>query len=238
MSIIPPHSWILFSFRMTRHSPMKRIHILLIEDHMIVREGLRRLLESEADLVVIGEASNGREALALAIELSPDVVLMDIEMPRGNGLEAIRRIHQFLPATKIIALTAHSDEAHAKNAIHAGAAGFLPKQHSVNALRRVIRKVDQGYNVYIPAISEIPARFHLRHNGSAVNNQDTSKLTSREIEVLQCIAGGSSNKQTAEVLGISIKTVEKHRGHLMEKLGIHNTANLTRYAITTGIAHA
>jgi DNA-binding NarL/FixJ family response regulator len=108
----------------------------------------------------------------------------------------------------------------------------------VNALRRVIRKVQQGHTVYIPSISESSARFHLQHNGAAMMNQDTSKLTSREIEVLQCIAGGSSNKQTAEGLGISIKTVEKHRGHLMEKLGIHNTASLTRYAITTGIAHA
>ena len=187
---------------------------------------------------MIGEASNGREALALAIELSPDVVLMDIEMPSGNGLEAIRRILKFLPETKIIVLTAHSDEAHAQNAIQVGAAGFLPKQHSVNALRRVVRKVQQGHNVYIPSISESFARFHLQHNGAAMKNQDTSKLTSREIEVLQYIAGGSSNKQTAEVLGISIKTVEKHRGHLMEKLGIHNTASLTRYAITTGIVHA
>lgn len=217
---------------------MNRINILLVEDHMIVREGLRRLLESEEDLAVIGEASNGREALALAIELSPDVVLMDIEMPSGNGLEAMRRILKFLPETKIIVLTAHSDEAHAQKTIHAGAAGFLPKQDSVNVLRRVIRKVQQGRNVYIPSISKGSARFHSQHNGAAMNNQDTSKLTSREIEVLQCIAGGSSNKQTAEVLGISIKTVEKHRGHLMEKLGIHNTASLTRYAITTGIAHA
>ena len=187
---------------------------------------------------MIGEASNGREALALAIELSPDVVLMDIEMPSGNGLEAIRRILKFLPETKIIVLTAHSDAAHAQNAIQVGAAGFLPKQHSVNALRRVIRKVQHGQNVYIPSVSESSARFHTQHNGAAMKNQDTSKLTSREIEVLQYIAGGSSNKQTAEVLGISIKTVEKHRGHLMEKLGIHNTASLTRYAITTGIAHA
>jgi DNA-binding NarL/FixJ family response regulator len=217
---------------------VNRINILLVEDHMIVREGLRRLLESEVDLAVIGEASNGSEALALAIELSPDVVLMDIEMPRGNGLQAMRRILKFLPGTKIIVLTAHADEAHAQKAIHAGAAGFLPKQHSVNALRRVIRKVQQGHNVYIPPISESSARFHLQHNGAAMKKQDTSKLTSREIEVLQCITGGSSNKQTAEVLGISIKTVEKHRGHLMEKLGIHNTASLTRYAITTGIAHA
>lgn len=205
---------------------------------MIVREGLRRLLESEEDLAVIGEASNGREALALAIELSPDVVLMDIEMPKVNGLEAIRRILKFLPETKIIVLTAHSNEAHSQNAIQAGAAGFLPKQHSVNALRRVIRKVQQGHNVYIPSISESSSRFHTQHNGAAMRNEDTSKLTSREIEVLQHIAGGSSNKQTAEVLGISIKTVEKHRGHLMEKLGIHNTASLTRYAITTGIAQA
>ena len=216
---------------------MKRINILLIEDHMIVREGLRRLLESEVDLAVIGEASNGSEALALVIELSPDVVLMDIEMPRGNGLEAMRRILKFLPETKIIVLTAHSGEAHVQNAIHAGAAGFLSKQHSVNALRRVIRKVQQGHNVYIPAIPASSARFHPQPNGAALNNQDASKLTSREIEVLKCIAGGSSNKQTAEVLGISIKTVEKHRGHLMEKIGIHNTASLTRYAITTGIAH-
>ena len=217
---------------------MNRINILLVEDHMIVREGLRRLLESEVDLAVIGEASNGSEALALAIELSPDVVLMDIEMPRGNGLQAMRRILKFLPETKIIVLTAHADEAHAQKAIHAGAAGFLPKQHSVNALRRVIRKVQQGHKMYLPSIPESLARFHPQHNGAAMKNQDTSKLTSREIEVLQCIAGGNSNKQTAEVLGISIKTVEKHRGHLMEKLGIHNTASLTRYAITTGIAHA
>ncbi len=217
---------------------MRRTNLLLVEDHIIVREGLRRLLESEADFAVIGEASDGREALALAIELSPDVVLMDVEMPRGNGLETIPRMLKFLPETKIIVLTAHSDDVHARSAIHAGAAGFFPKQHSVTALRGLIRKVQQGHRVHIPSISGGSARLRPQQNDTAIGNQYPTKLTCREIEVLQCVVGGNSNKQTAAALGISIKTVEKHRGSLMGKLGIPNTASLTRYAITTGITHA
>jgi DNA-binding NarL/FixJ family response regulator len=215
---------------------MKRITVLLAEDHTIVREGFRKMLELEADLEVVGEAQEGRQAVALTKKLRPAVVLMDIAMPLLNGLEATRQVLKAVPTTKVLILSAHSDDAYVKSASESGAVGFLLKQTSSHDVCRAIREVQAGKSFFSPSIS---TRLGHLDSGSSGRkgplNQKVARLTSREIEVLQLIAEGKANKATAAELGISIKTVEKHREHLMEKLDIHDTAGLTRYAIGAGI---
>jgi DNA-binding NarL/FixJ family response regulator len=215
---------------------MKKITVLLAEDHTVVREGFRKMLELEKDLEVVGEAQDGRLAVALAKKLRPDVVLMDIAMPQLNGLEAARQILSAMPATRVLMLSAHSDDAYVDTAIASGAVGFLLKQSSSHEVCRAIREVHQGKTYFSPAISRRLNRLHpqsLDHAGRP--NPKAVQLTSREMEVLQLIAEGKANKETADELGIGIKTVEKHREHLMQKLDIHDTAGLTRYAISSGI---
>jgi DNA-binding NarL/FixJ family response regulator len=215
---------------------MKRITVLLAEDHTIVREGFRKMLEFETDLEVVAEAQDGRQAVALAKKLHPDVVLMDIAMPQLNGLEATRQVLKALPATKVLILSAHNDDAYVNNATESGAMGFLLKQTSAHDVCRAIREVHGGKKFFSPSISRRQDRLHpesLDRSGSLTKK--ASPLTSREMEVLQLIAEGKANKETAAELGIGIKTVEKHREHLMRKLDIHDTAGLTRYAIGAGI---
>jgi len=215
---------------------MNPITILLVEDHTLVREGLHKMLELEADLEVIGEAKNGRAAVTLAIQLRPDVILMDIAMPGLNGLEATRQLHKALPDTKILILTAHNDDAYVSGATASGASGFLLKQTSAHNVCTAIRDVSKGKTFFSPAITRRLARLRQRSlRDPTLVAKTVALLTSREVEVLQLIAEGKANKETAAALGISIKTVEKHRGHLMEKLGIQDTASLTRYAISAGI---
>ena len=215
---------------------MKRITVLLAEDHMVVREGFHKMLELEGDFEVVGEAQDGRLAVALAKKLRPDVVLMDIAMPQLNGLEATRQVLKAAPATKVIMLSAHSDDAYVKNAAESGALGFLLKQTSAHDVCRAIREVYNGKTFFSPAISRRQDRLNPPSlNRAGVLKKKAAELTSREVEVLQLIAEGKANKQTASELGIGVKTVEKHREHLMEKLDIHDTAGLTRYAISTGI---
>jgi DNA-binding NarL/FixJ family response regulator len=215
---------------------MKRITVLLAEDHTIVREGFRKMLELEDDLEVIGEAQDGRQAVALAKKLRPAVVLMDIAMPLLNGLEATRQVLKILPLTKVLMLSAHSDDAYVKNATESGAVGFLLKQTSAHDVCRAIREVHQGKTFFSPSISRRQDRIHpLTPDRAGGLTKKAASLTSREMEVLQLIAEGKANKETASELGIGIKTVEKHREHVMQKLDIHDTAGLTRYAISVGI---
>ena len=174
--------------------------------------------------------------MTLALLHCPDVVLMDIAMPGLNGLEATRQVLKTLPHTKIIILTAHNDDAYVSSATACGAVGFLLKQTSSHNVCQAIRDVHMGKTFFSPSITRRLAR--LRQQSPRLASQidkKTALLTSREVEVLQLIAEGKANKETASDLGISIKTVEKHRGHLMEKLDIHDTASLTRYAISAGI---
>jgi len=214
----------------------KRITVLLAEDHMIVREGLRRILEAESDIEVIGEAATGRQAVQMTQALQPAVVVMDIAMPLLNGLEATRQIRQLVPAAKVLVLSAHSDDAYIENAMALGAAGYLVKQTSAHMLSAAIREVQKENTFFSPSIA---ARLR-RHKQQSLERKGRSKaqvsrLSPRETEMLQLIAEGEANKQIAARLGISIKTVEKHRDHLMHKLDIHDTASLTRYAIAEGI---
>jgi DNA-binding NarL/FixJ family response regulator len=203
---------------------------------MIVREGLLALLKMESDILVVGQAENGRQAVAMAATLCPDVVVMDIAMPLLNGMEATRQILHSAPATKVLVLSAHSDDAYVEQVMALGAAGYLIKQTASHVLAVAIRDVCAGKTFFSPSISN--RRYHHQRRAKAVGDlpkKDASHLTSREMEVLQLIAEGKANKETADELNISIKTVEKHRQKVMEKLNIHDTASLTRYAISSGI---
>lgn len=215
---------------------MKRIAVLLAEDHTVVREGLRTLLEAEADIEVVGEAETGRDAVTLARKLRPAVVVMDIAMPQLNGLEATRRILKDHPNAKVLILSAHSDDAYVEQAVAFGAAGYLIKQTSAHVLSQAVRQIHEGNTFFSPSVARRLHNHGRRScDGGILPRRKGIKLTSREAEVLQRVAEGEANKQIAAGLGISIKTVEKHRAQLMRKLNIHDTASLTRYAISAGI---
>ena len=215
---------------------MKRITVLLADDHTIVREGLRHMLELEADFEVIGEAADGRQAVALAVKLRPEVVLMDIAMPRLNGLEATQQLLKAVPAVKVIMLSSHNDDARLVSAINSGVAGFLFKQTSAQFMCQTIREVYQGKTIFSPEIARrlgrLPAPLSDR---AGTLKLPITRLTARQREVLQLIAEGKANKEMAAELGLGIKTIEKHRQSLMRKLDIHDTAGLTRYAISAGM---
>lgn len=210
---------------------MNQITVLLVEDHTVVREGFRRMLDLESDMKVVGEAKDGRQGVAMARSLRPDVVLMDIAMPLLNGLEATRQITKAFPGARVLILSAHNDDAYVESAVEAGAAGFLLKQTSSHEVCHAIREVHQGKSFFTGSLGR---RRGDAQGRPALGRRDV-QLTSREVEVLQLIAEGKPNKGTASELRISIKTVEKHREHLMSKLDIHDTAGLTRYAIGAGI---
>jgi DNA-binding NarL/FixJ family response regulator len=215
---------------------MKRITVLLAEDHQIVREGFRSLLEHERDIEVVGEAESGREAVQLTRKLRPAVVVMDIAMPRLNGLEATRQIRKDFPDTKVVILSAHSDDAYVAQVTTLGAAGFLLKQTSSHDLAMAIREVQKGNIFFSPSISKrVRDRSGKSLDREGNFKKKNNRLSSREVEVLQLIAEGKPNKQVAAELGVSFKTVDKHRQHLMSKLDIHDVAGLTRYAIAEGI---
>ena len=203
---------------------------------MLVREGLRMLLELEKDLQIVGEAENGRQAVALVKQLRPAVVLMDIAMPLLNGLEATRKIRKDFPDTKVLILSAHGHAAFIKQVTEFGAAGFVLKHTSSAVLATAIREVQKGNTFFSPAIAK---HLHDRDRNSMDRGKQfklkNNHLSSREMEVLQLIAEGQPNKQVAAELGLSFKTVDNYRQKLMAKLDIHDVAGLTRYAIAEGI---
>ena len=213
-----------------------KIKILIADDHQIVREGLRALLAFDPELEIVGEAENGRVAVELAQTLKPDVILMDVVMPNLNGIEALRRLHTQGAKAKVIVLSSYRELEYVHPALDAGAAGYLLKHSAAGELLRAIRDAHAGKTVLSPAIEqslrhERQARFAMDSRGG----QGTTTLSPREREVLQLIAEGLANKQMASELGISIKTVEKHRQHLMDKLNLHDTAALTRFAVSRGM---
>ena len=213
----------------------KKITVLLAEDHAIVRQGLCALLKADGGFDLVGEARTGREAVELARALKPEVILMDIAMPVLNGLEATKQVLTANPAARILILSAHSDDEYIERMIAAGVAGFLEKQTSADVLAKAIREVAKGHQYFTASIARrLGARAGKPRDRDGLLKANGKRLTARECEVLQMVAEGSANKQIAAELGISIKTVEKHRQHLMDKLDIHDTAGLTRYAISAG----
>ena len=216
---------------------MQKIKVLLADDHTVVRQGLRALLSSELDIEVVGEAENGRQAVDIARRSSPDVAVVDIAMPVLNGLETTRQLARFLPSCKVLILSSYSDDTYVKQLTEAGAVGYLVKQTAANELLEGIREVYRGNAYFSPSIAK-RLRDQCRdacRNGVPDRMTNNPYLTTREAEVLQLIAEGRANKQIAAELSISIKTVEKHRQQVMNKLGIHDIAGLTRHAIAKGI---
>ena len=215
---------------------MKPLTILLADDHTVLREGLRAFLKTVEDFEVVGEATTGREAVELARTLRPDVVVMDVAMPKLNGCEATRQIVLENPTAKVLVLSASSDDAYVARLVAAGAMGFVEKQSSGQVLLRALREVAAGKSAFGPVITKRLLQMGRKAREQGLpSGQLSQTLTSREEEVLQLVAEGAPNKQIAAELGISIKTVDKHRQQLMNKLDIHDIAGLTRYAISSGV---
>jgi DNA-binding NarL/FixJ family response regulator len=218
---------------------MSKITVLLADDHAVVREGLRALLAATPDIEVIGEADTGRMAVELAQKLQPDVVVMDVVMPQLNGVEATRQVLRYAPGTKVLVLSSYSDDEKVAQLIEHGATGYLVKQAATNDLIKAIREARKGNAFFSPCISKrLLEQCRDSYSKDKIPKKKSDHLTSRETEVLQLVAEGYANKQIADVLGISIKTVEKHRQQLMDKLNIHEVAGLTRHAIARGMIEA
>ncbi len=211
-----------------------KITVIIADDHMIVRDGIRSLLEKQPDIEVVAEADNGRTALKHAQQLSPDVIIMDIGMHELNGIDATRQIIDKLPDVKILALSMYSDKQFIKGMLKAGASGYMLKDSASKELVDAIRIVANN-KVYIsPNIAGVVAEDYLEHSAEK-DASVRSILTTRETEVLQLLVEGKSTKQTASILGVSIKTIESHRQNIMKKLNIDNIVSLTKYAIREGI---
>lgn len=214
---------------------MKKIRVLLAEDHTIVRQGIAALLGTENDMEVVGEASNGLEAIELAKKIVPDVVLMDIGMRHLNGLEATREIKRLFPATKILILTMHDSEEWIFQILKAGASGYLIKDSAMTDLTSALRAVWQGGSYLSPSISKLVIEEYIRKAESGEKRRVEDLLSGREREILQRIAEGNSIPEISNALCISKKTVEAHKTHIMEKLNIHDKVGLIKYAIRMGL---
>ncbi|MBV7336751.1 response regulator transcription factor [Chloroflexi bacterium TSY] len=214
---------------------MTKIRVLLAEDHTIMRKGIRSLLDDERDIEVVGEAENGRDAVAQAEALMPDIVVMDHTMPLLNGLEATRQTRKLLPQVRVLILTMHTNEEYVFQFLQAGAAGYLVKQTAPDELVSAIRAIHAGDSFLSPAISKVVIEEYIRVGESSGKSASKGMLTEREREVLQLIAEGHTNQAIAQQLQNSVKTIGVHRLNLMQKLDLHNLADLTKYAIRNGI---
>ena len=214
---------------------MKKLRILLADDHIVMRTGLRALLERQPNLEVVGESENGRETIELAASLRPDVVVMDVGMPVLNGIEAAKTIVSQHPTTAVVILSMHSDESYVMRALKAGARAYLLKESAAADLIGAIQAVSQNKSFFSPKVSRILTEDYVRvlKQKGAVDSYDL--LTGREREILQLLAEGKANKEVATDLNISLYTVETHRSHILQKLNLHNPAELVLYAVRKGI---
>jgi DNA-binding NarL/FixJ family response regulator len=210
---------------------MKRIQVLLADDHLVVRKGLRAILERQAGMEVVGEAADGREAVTLSETAAPDVVIMDITMPHLNGIDATAQIVKRNPKIGVVILSVHSDETYILRALNSGAKGYLLKDSAETDLVKAVDTVAMGKPFFSPSIAETLLEDYMRflHQRNLEDSYDL--LTDREKEILQLLAEGKANKEIASLLNLSVYTVETHRSNLMQKLGLHNTAEIVLYAV-------
>lgn len=206
------------------------IRILLADDHALVRQGFRMILEAQPDMQIVGQAGNGREAVEQAEKLHPDVIVMDVAMPELNGIEATRRLAESVPRARVLALSMHKDSVYVREILRAGARGFLLKDSGDADLVAAVRAIAKGEGYLSPAVSDAVLTDYRRHVTDPLD-----LLTSREREVLQMIAEGKTNKEIATQLNLSVYTVEAHRGRLMEKLNLHSAGELVRFALRNGL---
>lgn len=217
---------------------MARIKVLVADDHAIVREGVRMILAREPDIEVVGEASDGAQALDLVARFAPHVVIMDISMPGMGGIEATQQLKARHPAVQVLALTMHEDESYVFQLLRAGAAGYVLKRAAAQDLVQAVRAAAKGEAFLYPSVARKVVEDYLKRVEAGEERERYDGLTAREKEILTLIASGLSNQQIAEKLYISIKTVQTHRAHILEKLGLHDRTELVRYAIRKGLIEA
>jgi two-component system, NarL family, response regulator NreC len=216
---------------------MEKIRVFLVDDHTVVRQGLRRILESDEEIEIVGEAGDGRTAIDLVQKLRPHVVVMDVAMPELNGIEATRQILKRVEGAKVLVLSMHGDDVYVRQALKAGARGYLLKDSEDLDLIKAVKAIRAGGSFFSPPVSKVVLSGYLGDKVEGDAEDGVARLTDREREVLQLIAEGKTNKEVAHALSVSVNTVETHRKHIMEKLDLHNTAELVRFAIRTKIVH-
>jgi two-component system response regulator NreC len=216
---------------------MEKIRVFLVDDHTVVRQGLRRILESDEEIEIVGEAGDGRTAIDLVQKLRPHVVVMDVAMPELNGIEATRQILKRVEGAKVLVLSMHGDDVYVRQALKAGARGYLLKDSEDLDLIKAVKAIRAGGSFFSPPVSKVVLSGYLGDKAEGDAEDGVARLTDREREVLQLIAEGKTNKEVAHALSVSVNTVETHRKHIMEKLDLHNTAELVRFAIRTKIVH-
>jgi DNA-binding NarL/FixJ family response regulator len=214
---------------------MAHVRILLADDHTVVRQGLRKVLEERSDWEVVAEAGDGREAVRQAEELKPDVAIVDVAMPLLNGIEATRQIVKRSPATRVLILTMHSDEAYVNQVLQAGATGYLLKDSADVDLIQAVAAVAQGKSFFSPGVARVMLDDYVRQMSDKGVSDRYGLLSEREREIFQLIAEGKANKEIAAILSISPSTVETHRARIMEKLDLHSAAEIVLYAVRRGV---
>jgi DNA-binding NarL/FixJ family response regulator len=212
-----------------------RLRILLADDHTVVRQGLRRVLEARPEWQVVAEAGDGREAVRLAEESTPDVAILDVAMPLLNGIDAVRQIARKVPATRVLVLSMHADEAYVTQMLRAGAAGYLLKDSADVDLLQAVEAVSAGKSFFSPAIARVIADDYVRHLADRGVTDRFELLSEREREIFQLIAEGKTNKEIAALLFLSPSTVDTHRSRVMEKLDVHSAAEIVLYAVRKGV---